>query len=322
MAIAICRSFVPLFVAMLLLAGAESAIRAQEKPAPEQEFIAILQSDAPPANKALACKKLAVVGSEAAVPDLAKLLSDEHLASWARIALEAIPGAASDEALRTAAGSLDGKLLVGVVNSIGVRRDAGAVELLTGLMANSNPTVASSASVALGRIGGETATKTLRDALASAPDNVRSAVAEACVLCAEQALAAGRPAEAIAIYDQVRSAKVPQQRILEATRGAILARGDDGIPLLVEQLRGGDKKALRNRTDNGAGNSRQQDRYGPRVRAADNGAVPRSGTRCHDGRPTGDGRAVGHSGRRRQRTGPRASGGDLRPRPRRQCVVH
>src|SRR5262245_47613046 len=136
------------FAGLLSLALVSSPVRAEDKPAAEQEFIALLQSDAPASQKAVACKKLAVVGTEAAVPELAKLLSDGHLSSWARIALEAIPGSASDEALRTAAGSLDGRLLVGVVNSIGVRRDAGAVELLTGLMKNSNPTVASSASVA------------------------------------------------------------------------------------------------------------------------------------------------------------------------------
>ena len=85
----------------------------------EDEYIAVLQSAASPAaDKAMACKKLAVVGSDAAVPELAKLLGDEHLASWARIPLEAIPGATASEALRTAAGSLDGLLLVGVVNSM------------------------------------------------------------------------------------------------------------------------------------------------------------------------------------------------------------
>ena len=40
----------------------------------------------------------------------------------------------------------------------------------------------------------------------------------------------------MAIYDEVRKADVPWQRMLEGTRGAILARGTEGIPLLVEQL--------------------------------------------------------------------------------------
>src|SRR5436305_9442994 len=83
-------------------------------PKNERELIAVLRSDAPEAEKALACKHLSVYGSSEAVSDLAKLLSNERLASWARIALEAIPGTAVDEALRKATDSLQGKLLVGV----------------------------------------------------------------------------------------------------------------------------------------------------------------------------------------------------------------
>lgn len=210
-------------------------------PEKEKELIALLKSDAPKADKAIACKKLAIDGSDQAVPELAKLLSDEQLASWARIALEAIPGSAADEALRKGTESLAGKLLVGTLNSIGVRRDAGAVELLTGRLQDKDADVASAAAVALGRIGNDAATKSLRSALATAPENVRSAVAEACVYCAEHSLAKGNVAEATAIYDEVRKADVPKQRVVEATRGAILVRKDDGIPLLLEHLRSDDK---------------------------------------------------------------------------------
>jgi len=101
--------------------------------------------------------------------------------------------------------------------------------------------VASAAAVALGRIGGNSAAEPLRQALANAPFIVRSAIAEGCVLCAERLLLAGDRAEATKIYDEVRKADVPRQRMLEATRGAILARGDEGIPLLVEQFRSNDK---------------------------------------------------------------------------------
>src|ERR1700676_976799 len=65
----------------------------------EPELIAVLRSDAPGAEKAIACKLLAIYGSSEAVPYLARLLPDEKLASWARIALEAIPGPEADEAL-------------------------------------------------------------------------------------------------------------------------------------------------------------------------------------------------------------------------------
>lgn len=209
--------------------------------AKEQELIAILSSSAPAAEKALACKHLAIYGSAAAVPELSRLLTNEQLASWARIALEVIPGKAADEALRKATESLQGRLLVGTINSIGVRRNADSVVPLTARLQDQNAEVASAAAVALGRIGNPAATKSLRAALKVVPAGVRSAAAEGCVLCAERCLSEGRDAEAAEIYDEVRKADVPKQRILEATRGAILARKQEGIPILVEQLRSSDK---------------------------------------------------------------------------------
>jgi HEAT repeat protein len=208
----------------------------------EQELLAILRSDAPGADKAIACKNLAIHGSSKAVPDLAKLLPDQRMSSWARIALETIPGDAADEALRSAAGSLDGLLLVGTINSIGVRRDSKAVDLLITRLQDKDAQVASAAAVALGRIGNAAASDSLRQSLVAAPAGVRSAIAEGCVLCAERLLSAGNTAEATAIYDEVRKADVPKQRIIEATRGAILARNQEGIPLLLEQFRSPDKR--------------------------------------------------------------------------------
>jgi HEAT repeat protein len=61
------------------------------------------------------------------------------------------------------------------------------------------------------------------------------------VLCAERLLADGKNADAVRIYDELRKADLPKQSILEATRGAILARKADGVSLLVEQLRSPDK---------------------------------------------------------------------------------
>lgn len=202
----------------------------------ENELLGVLTGDAPGADKAMACKRLAVYGSEAAAPELAKLLGDEKLASWSRIALEAIPGAKVDEALRGAVGALQGKLLVGTLNSIGVRRDAGSVDTLKTRLQDKDSEVASAAAVALGKIGNAAAAEALRQSLAKAPEGVRSAVAEGCVLCAERFLAEGNATESVAIYDEVRKADVPAQRVVEATRGAILARKADGIPLLVETL--------------------------------------------------------------------------------------
>ncbi|MBM4017517.1 MAG: hypothetical protein FJ288_04170 [Planctomycetes bacterium] len=211
----------------------------------EKAPLGTLQSaDATPAAKALACKQLAICGTKAAVPALAALLGDEKLASWARIALEAIPDPSADESLRKAMGKVQGRLLVGVINSIGVRRDAKAAGGLAARLKDADAEVASAAAAALGRIGGPAAAKALEPMLAAAPPAVRTEVAEGCVLCAERFLAEGNRDEAVRLYDTVRKADVPRQKVLEATRGAILARGAAGVPLLVEQLRSTDSAAL------------------------------------------------------------------------------
>ena len=214
----------------------------EASPEKEHELLLVLRSDAPSADKAIACKNLAIFGSSAAVADLAKLLPNAELSSWARIALEVIPGDEADAALRSAADSLEGKLLVGTINSIGVRRDANAVDALAAHLQHADAEVASAAAVALGSIGNTAASDLLRKSLAAAPANVRSAIAEGCVLCGERLMAEGKSAEAVAIYDEVRTAQVPMQRNVEATRGAILARGQAGIPLLLEQFQSPEKQ--------------------------------------------------------------------------------
>src|SRR2546422_9238123 len=151
---------------------------------------------------------LAFYGTGAAVPALAKLLPDKELSSWARIALEAIPGPPADQALRKAMRKLQGRLLVGTINSIAYRRDPKAVSALAKKLNDSNTDVAAAAALALGRIGSADASKHLQRALAANRDDIRAAVAEGCVLCAENFAAAGKTADAVKLYDTVRMAAV------------------------------------------------------------------------------------------------------------------
>jgi HEAT repeat protein len=207
----------------------------------ERKLIAILRSNAPADEKAVPCKLLAVYGSDEAVPVLAPLLEDPKLASWARVALEAIPGPVADASLRSALPKLQGRLLVGTINSIGVRRDGKAVGELAAKLKDTDADVASAAAVALGRIGGSEAAVALKSFLASAPATVRGSAAEGCIRCAERFLADRQADPAIELYDLVRKSNLPKENILEGVRGAILARKDEGIPLLLEQLHSTDK---------------------------------------------------------------------------------
>ncbi len=221
-----------------------SGVQAAGAPPKESDLIAVLQSQATPAEKAITCKKLAVFGSKNAVPALAPLLADPQLNAWARIGLEPIPGPEVDAALRQALAELRGRQLVGVIQSVGVRRDPQAVGALAGKLRGSDAEVISAAADSLGRIGGDEAAKALVEALPSASPVVRSEIAEGCVMCASGFLAAGDTAKAMKLYDAVRTADVSKQRKLEATRGAILARKSAGIPLLLEQLKSPDRSSF------------------------------------------------------------------------------
>ena len=223
-------------------------VAADETPEQRQErLIAIIESDdSPSADKAITCKHLTRFGDGQAVPALANLLTDEQLAAWARIALEAIPDPAADQALRQAAGQLEGRLLVGVVNSIGMRADGEAVEILAGMLTDQDTEVAESAAVALGRIGNAAATEALEQfltgpAMNEAPRSVRSAVAEGCILGAEQSVDGGDAETAVRLFEAIRNADVPKQRILEATRGVILAHPTNGTAQLIELLNSDDR---------------------------------------------------------------------------------
>lgn len=230
------------FFAIALIAAGQGLCTAAEKAPPsEKQLLETLHSGAP-ADKAIACKQLAIYGSKAAVPELAKLLPHKELSSWARIALEAIPDPSADAALIEATKSLKGELLVGTINSIGVRRSADSIDALADCISDSDSQVACASAVALGKIGGEPAIHVLHQAYDAASPELRSAIAEGGIRIAERLLADGEKERAAALYDLIRGADVPKQRVLEATRGAIIARGDDGISLLVDQLQSEDPK--------------------------------------------------------------------------------
>ncbi|UCF38020.1 MAG: hypothetical protein JSU96_03935 [Acidobacteriota bacterium] len=120
--------------------------------APAQLVEILEDSDATLFAKSRACLRLAVVGGKDEVPALAILLEDSQLSHYARFALEAIPDQAVDEALREALGKVEGKLLAGVINSIGRRKDVDALPLLGKFLHSEDAEVSQSAAEAMRRI--------------------------------------------------------------------------------------------------------------------------------------------------------------------------
>jgi HEAT repeat protein len=207
----------------------------------EGKLIAVLKSDASHKEKADACRHLAIIGTKKAVAPLAALLSDEKLSHMARYGLEPIPDPAVDEAFRDALGKLKGRPLVGVIGSIGVRRDAKAVRPLTKMLQNSDVEVAKAAARALGKIGTMTAVVAMSRIVGDAPAANQLALCEGLFRCAESLAAEGQRSDAIRIYDQLlRMDDAAHQVRGGALRGAIVTRGKDGVALLREHLRSKD----------------------------------------------------------------------------------
>ena len=219
-----------------LLAAATAGRAEQALPAAgdEAQLIAKLQSDAPIFDKAKACQTLAVIGTKDCVPVLAGLLGDEKMGHYARFALEPIPDPAVDAALREALGKLEGGLLVGAINSIGVRRDAEAVGVLKQLSGSSDAEVADASLAALGQIATPEAVAAVQGALAGPQ---RAAAADAVFAAAEKLLADGKSAEAAALCDAVRQADVADHLRIAALHGAIRARQSKDLSLLAECLK-------------------------------------------------------------------------------------
>lgn len=206
----------------------------------EAKLIAVLKSDAPQKEKAEACRQLGVIGTKEAVPALAALLGDEKLSHMARYGLEPIPDPAVDETLREALGKLKGRLLVGVIGSLGVRRDAKAVDALAKLLKDSDPDVAQAAARALGKIGTVDAAKAIQAALPETPAGNQLAFCEGLLRAAESLASQNHIDEALAIYERLRGLSAPHQVRAAVLQGMIRFTHQDLAALLRVQLHGED----------------------------------------------------------------------------------
>ncbi len=221
-------------LAAVLLATVSAQALAQEA-----DLLAVLRSDASLQEKSAACRQLARIATKDAVPVLAALLGDEKLSHMARYALEPIQDPSVDEALREALGKVQGRARLGVIGSLGVRRDAQSVDALAGLLKGSD--AAQAAARALGDIGTVEAAKALENVLPAASGSDQLAICEGLLRCAEALAADGQEEGSQAIYDRLRGlSNAPHQVRAAALRGAILARGKEGVPLVVEAIHGSD----------------------------------------------------------------------------------
>ena len=234
------HSVLRILFTLLTGAAAGAASAASPDPVKTRQLVAIAQSDVGLAERARALQQLALVATKDAVPGLTQLLADEKLGQYARDVLEAMPDPEAGDALRAALGQLRGKALVGVVNSLGLRRDTKAVDALAKLAGESASPAAAPALWALGRIATPEAVRAIESMFSKGDAEIRATAAEAWLLVANRSLDEGKRAPALVIFESVRRADVPAALRVAATRGSILANESGGLALLLEQLRSTD----------------------------------------------------------------------------------
>jgi HEAT repeat protein len=216
---------------------------AAKKKAMEQLLIAGLAGAKTRASKDFFCRQFVMIGSEAAVPELAKLLTDPESAHISRYALARIPGPAADAALLEALSKADDKQKIGLVSSLGTRGCAAAVDKIVPLVTSSNRELTIAAVTALGRIDSPAAVAAVAQARQIA--NLQVAATDAYLNCAARLVKQGRAAEAITIYQKLFAPQEPSACRVAALIGLVGAQPEQSVATVMAALADQDAKVRR-----------------------------------------------------------------------------
>ena len=190
----------------------------------EKRLAAVLATEASRDAKDYVCRKLMLIGTAASTPALAALLPSAELSHMARFALERIPAPEAGQALRDALPKVSDQLKIGVLSSLGKRREPETAAAIAATLTASDPAVARAAVLALGSIASPEAEQALAK-FHSKDRAVTVAEADACLACAESLLAADKKAEAMNLYKQLTTGDQPKHVKLAATRGLLACVG-------------------------------------------------------------------------------------------------
>jgi len=187
----------------------------------------LLKSEATDDCKEYVLEKMSLIGVAREVPELAGFLSDPRLGYAARAALERIPGSESLVALCEALKQLQGPALIGVINSLGQRRNRQAVRRLVPYLETAEPEIGAAVIEALGKIGGPEAIDAIQSAASRSAPPHGYAWADALLRCADDLAERRDSARACEIYRVLLSPANPPSVRRAALIGLISCRVDE-----------------------------------------------------------------------------------------------
>jgi len=189
--------------------------------------------------RAFACRELAIAGGAEEAKRLAALLGDEALGDFARLALEAIPDREAESALRAGLGRLEGRALVGVVNSLGEKRDPASIDALLPLAASADRDLAAAAAAALAKIDGRAAAVALGPLLDASKGS--SGPIDAALAAAEALALANRRPDSASLAEKLLRDDRPARVRTAALRVLLLARDGRAAGLVADAIAGDDE---------------------------------------------------------------------------------
>jgi len=182
------------------------------QPLMEKQFIDFLKTEKSAAAKQFICRKLSLVGTKRSAGILAELLENKELADYGLYALERIASPAMDKILIKALARSEGRIKIGIINSLGRRRCRAAVKGLIPLTRHEDVDLAKASMTALGLIGGKDSRKALAENRILLRGELRNAAMSNLLILADKLATTGNTTESGKIYhsflvpDNIRAA--------------------------------------------------------------------------------------------------------------------
>jgi HEAT repeat protein len=201
----------------------------------ENSLLEFLNTDITLEAKEVACKALSIIGTEKCIPKLAPMLLDPNTNDMARFALERIQHKSALDAIRDALIKTKGRSKIGIINSIGFRKDKNAVTLLAAEVNNPDTSITSSAIWALGQIADSNSVQILEKVLNSNA-SMKIQTYNALLACAENYRLQKNNEQALNIYMQLwQQNEFPFLRAA-AIKGIFAIKGKESQDLILAAI--------------------------------------------------------------------------------------
>jgi HEAT repeat protein len=205
----------------------------------EDKLIAVIKSEASTQDgKSIACRFLQQIGTERCIPAVSELLDDKVLCHYARLVLERLESESADKAMRDALLSVPDAAKIGILGSLGARRDRKAVAQVSKLTVSRNAAVAAAAIETLGKIGRPEAAQRLSSM--KPPKKLQPIRMRAMVACARSL----PDADAVALCQKVLAGSDTSSQIA-AMKQLAIADPTEAVPVISKAIKGGDVRMRR-----------------------------------------------------------------------------